>query len=83
MPCGKLASAVCPQGACIGGVVEWLMALVLKTSEVKASVGSNPTLSVFSTRRSDRQKAISRLIFRLGTVCGPGSNPPLCPVVAA
>ena len=28
-----------------GGVVEWLMALVLKTSEVKASVGSNPTPS--------------------------------------
>ena len=27
-------------------MVEWLMALVLKTSEVKASVGSNPTLSV-------------------------------------
>ena len=31
-----------------GGVVEWLMALVLKTSEVKASVGSNPTPSVFT-----------------------------------
>ena len=29
-----------------GKVVEWLKALVLKTSEVKASVGSNPTLSV-------------------------------------
>ena len=29
-----------------GEVVEWLMALVLKTSDVKASVGSNPTLSV-------------------------------------
>ena len=28
-----------------GEVVEWLMALVLKTSEVRASVGSNPTLS--------------------------------------
>jgi hypothetical protein len=28
-----------------GEVVEWLMALVLKTSDVKASVGSNPTLS--------------------------------------
>ena len=32
----------------LGEVVEWLMALVLKTSEVKASVGSNPTLSVFT-----------------------------------
>lgn len=30
----------------LGEVVEWLMALVLKTSDVKASVGSNPTLSV-------------------------------------
>ena len=29
-----------------GGVVEWLMAPVLKTGEVKASVGSNPTPSV-------------------------------------
>ena len=29
-----------------GEVVEWLMALVLKTSEVKASAGSNPALSV-------------------------------------
>ena len=32
-----------------GGVVEWLMALVLKTSEVKASVGSNPTPSASKT----------------------------------
>ena len=30
----------------IGKVVEWFKALVLKTSDVKASVGSNPTLSV-------------------------------------
>ena len=30
----------------VGEVVEWLMAPVLKTGEVKASVGSNPTLSV-------------------------------------
>ena len=30
----------------IGKVVEWLMALVLKTSDVRASVGSNPTFSV-------------------------------------
>ncbi len=29
-----------------GEVVEWLMALVLKTSEVQASAGSNPALSV-------------------------------------
>ena len=32
--------------ALFGGVVEWLMAPVLKTGEVKASVGSNPTPSV-------------------------------------
>ena len=32
----------------VGEVVEWLMAPVLKTGEVKASVGSNPTLSVLS-----------------------------------
>jgi hypothetical protein len=32
-----------------GEVVEWLMALVLKTSEVKASAGSNPALSVFKS----------------------------------
>ena len=30
-----------------GGVVEWLMAPVLKTGESKDSVGSNPTPSVF------------------------------------
>ena len=37
-----------------GEVVEWLMALVLKTSDVKASVGSNPTLSVlFRVKPSD------------------------------
>lgn len=32
-----------------GGVVEWLMALVLKTSVPKGTVGSNPTPSVEST----------------------------------
>jgi hypothetical protein len=35
-----------PQGSAAGGVVEWLMAPVLKTGEAKASVGSNPTPSV-------------------------------------
>ena len=29
-------------------MVEWFKALVLKTSEVQASVGSNPTLSAIS-----------------------------------
>ena len=36
-----------------GEVVEWLMALVLKTSEVQASVGSNPTLSVLKSPVAD------------------------------
>ena len=36
----------------LGGVVEWLMALVLKTSEVRASVGSNPTPSAQKTKWS-------------------------------
>ncbi len=38
-----------PDGSTAGEVVEWLMAPVLKTGEVKASVGSNPTLSVPGT----------------------------------
>ena len=51
-----------------GGVVEWLMAPVLKTGEVKASVGSNPTpsastqVSVF-VREADSRRDCS--IFRL------------------
>ena len=36
-----------------GGVVEWLMAPVLKTGEVKASVGSNPTPSAPAARPSE------------------------------
>jgi hypothetical protein len=36
-------------------VVEWLMALVLKTSEVKASAGSNPALSVPMTSAEPSQ----------------------------
>ena len=35
-----------PHGPTPGGVVEWLMALVLKTSVPKGTVGSNPTPSV-------------------------------------
>ena len=40
------------RGLWIGGVVEWLMAPVLKTGEVRASVGSNPTPSVLSLPRN-------------------------------
>ena len=43
------------QGRPPGEVVEWLMAPVLKTGEVKASVGSNPTLSAFSTAPARQQ----------------------------
>jgi hypothetical protein len=42
---GKCAAA---QQAPQGGVVEWLMAPVLKTGDPKGSVGSNPTPSVFT-----------------------------------
>ncbi len=35
-----------------GGVVEWLMAPVLKTGEAQASVGSNPTPSASYVRVS-------------------------------
>ena len=34
---------------CLGGLVEWSITLVLKTSEVKASVGSNPTPAASKT----------------------------------
>ena len=40
-----------------GGVVEWLMALVLKTSVPKGTVGSNPTPSVL---KQDVNRATSR-----------------------
>ena len=42
-------------------MVEWFKALVLKTSEVQASVGSNPTVSEFKHRISGYLK--SGLIF--------------------
>lgn len=46
LSCGTIRLARSPCAALLGGVVEWLMAPVLKTGEVKASVGSNPTPSV-------------------------------------
>ena len=39
------ASGSCGNIPAAGKVAEWLKALVLKTSEEKSSVGSNPTLS--------------------------------------
>jgi hypothetical protein len=36
-----------PLARLLGEVVEWFKAAVLKTVEVRASVGSNPTLSVY------------------------------------
>ncbi len=47
-----------------GEVVEWLMAPVLKTGEVKASVGSNPTLSVPDPARFPKQCKGSRAFCR-------------------
>jgi hypothetical protein len=52
-----------------GEVVEWLMAPVLKTGEVKASVGSNPTLSVLS---DPSPRLASRLVGDL--FLGPASS---------
>ncbi len=51
-----------PQGPAAGGVVEWLMAPVLKTGEVKASVGSNPTPSVFHPDRGRGLQEVLRLL---------------------
>ena len=44
-------------------MVEWFKALVLKTSEVQASVGSNPTLSATILPR------LSRRVFYYGALC--------------
>ena len=46
-----------------GEVVEWFKALVLKTSEVQASVGSNPTLSAISFFMAESQIQKPRYIF--------------------
>jgi hypothetical protein len=40
--------------AYLGEVAEWSIAAVLKTADVKASVGSNPTLSAGGMRTSVR-----------------------------
>ena len=42
----------------IGEVVEWFKASVLKTDEVRASVGSNPTLSVRDVAQFGRAGAL-------------------------
>lgn len=54
-----------------GEVVEWLMALVLKTSEVQASVGSNPTLSVFTASEGIRGNP---KIPAVQPICASGSS---------
>ena len=51
-----------------GEVVEWLMAPVLKTGEVKASVGSNPTLSV-SGLKTGIPKGSRDVPIELETLC--------------
>ena len=52
-----------PRASAPGGVVEWLMAPVLKTGEVKASVGSNPTLSASVTARVPKHSKGSRAFY--------------------
>ena len=37
----------------MGEVAEWFKALVLKTSVLKGTVGSNPTLTVFRGKREE------------------------------
>lgn len=55
----------------IGEVVEWLMAPVLKTGEVKASVGSNPTLSVCPWNAHRFQTPAHALVREAGRgLCG-------------
>ena len=52
----------------LGEVVEWFKALVLKTSEVKASVGSNPTLSVCLQLGAITYKVINLFILQMETI---------------
>ena len=47
-----------------GGVVEWLMAPVLKTGEVKASAGSNPAPSVLADAQPTHESAGAWLLVR-------------------
>ncbi len=58
-----------------GEVVEWFKALVLKTSEVQASVGSNPTLSA---KINNKQKSHSGLVHLPSKQDFVGSNPIFC-----
>ena len=62
-----------PQQLSSGGVVEWLMAPVLKTGEVQASVGSNPTPSVVSADDSGdwRNRLRGASPLRVYSVTGP------------
>ena len=49
-------------------MVEWFKALVLKTSEVQASVGSNPTLSA-PPSPPRFYRAFSGAFFIMGALC--------------
>ena len=60
----------------IGEVAERFKAAVLKTVDVRASVGSNPTFSVFSWRDGREAEGASLLRKYTGNGIG-GSNPPL------
>ena len=54
-----------------GEVVEWLMAPVLKTGDPQGSVGSNPTLSVFTGSEGIRGNP---KIFAVQPICAYGSS---------
>ena len=60
-----------------GGVAEWSMAAVLKTVDVYASVGSNPTSSaIIDVRRGVREAEGARLLSGYGANHSiEGSNP--------
>ena len=59
-----------------GGVVEWLMAPVLKTGEVKASAGSNPAPSVFLVSPSGDTRAACGVVVKELDRFHPGSHHP-------
>ena len=59
-----------------GGVVEWLMAPVLKTGEVKASAGSNPAPSVLLVSPSGDTRAACGVLVKGLDRFHPGSHHP-------
>ena len=58
------ASGVLPRIFAYGEMAEWSKAPVLKTGDVKASVGSNPTLSANKFIRRSTQEAEGAPLLR-------------------